>query len=279
MFPWVYEFRWTTGHLLFLGIFFSVLLTIGLTVVRAAWKTYRDFQDQKQEHLSWKADFEDLSPLARSCRHEISGKVRRRSCPNEFDCRVCANHRVTAGRLPSAGPPARRGADAGFCGLDVPLDRLYHRGHTWVKEEREGVYLIGLDDFASRLIGPPDQVDLPAPGTRLQANGKGWRMRRQSTIVRILSPLDGEVIGQGGAQQGWYLKVRADSRGNKMDHLLRGEEVRSWVLRELERLQMALATDGVGMSLADGGELVYDVTLQDPHADWDSVLGEMFLQA
>jgi hypothetical protein len=35
----------------------------------------------------------------------------------------------------------------------------------------------------------------------------------------------------------------------------------------------------VGVSLADGGELVQDMWKQAPQVDWDGVWGEMFLQA
>ena len=62
-------------------------------------------------------------------------------------------------------------------------------------------------------------------------------------------------------------------------HLLRGEEIKPWIMRELERLQVAVSPEGVGVSLADGGELVQDMWKQSPQVDWDGVWGEMFLQA
>ena len=50
-------------------------------------------------------------------------------------------------------------------------------------------------------------------------------------------------------------------------------------MREMERLQYALAPDGMGSSLADGGEMVPEMWKQAPDVDWDGVWGEMFLRA
>jgi hypothetical protein len=62
------------------------------------------------------------------------------------------------------------------------------------------------------------------------------------------------------------------------DHLLRGNEIARWVRRELERLQIALGpTDGAAR-LADGGELIQDISAQIPASDWEAVCGEIFLQ-
>jgi len=164
-------------------------------------------------------------------------------------------------------------------GFVMPLDRYYHRGHTWVKYEGDGVYAIGMDDFGSRMIGAPDAVELPGVGTPLTANGNGWLLKKGRASLRILSPIDGVVIGTGKAADAWVLKVRGGEPARETRHLLRGEEVRPWVMRELERLQLAVAPAGIGMSLADGGELVPDMWKEAPQVDWDGVWGEMFLQA
>lgn len=279
MFPWIYEFHWTTGHILFLGLFFSVLLLVGLTLLKAVWHTSRIMRKGSQEAILWKADFEDLPAEARACRHKLSGEIPDRTCHQGFDCRACDNHqKLLAG--PKTHNPLPAGAtESTLYGLRISSDRLYHRGHTWVKAQGNGIYTIGLDDFATRLIGEPEAVELPAPGTQLQVNGKAWTMKKRSASIRILSPLDGEVLEHGGANRKWYLKIRVPELQANTDHLLRGAEIKPWLLKEMERLQLALAADGLGGSLADGGELMPDVTRYDPHADWDSVLGEMFLEA
>ena len=84
-------------------------------------------------------------------------------------------------------------------------------GHTWARLEPDGAVTVGLDELGKRLIGAPDAVDLPAPGVRIHANGTAFRVKKRDADVRVLSPVDGEVIETGGADRGWYLRVRPDS--------------------------------------------------------------------
>lgn len=277
MFPWIYEFRWSAGHLIFLGVFFTVVTAIIVSLIVSAWRASRTLRGPKNEHVQWMAEFEDLPLAARACRHEINGDVLHRTCNNDFDCRVCDAHSTfLSQRVPQ--PEAKTAENRPF-GFSMPLDRYYHRGHAWVRSEGGGVYSIGLDDFGRRLIGIPDDVVLPSVGTRVHANGTGWQMVKQKARLRVLAPIDGVVVEQGGVADDWYLKVRANDAEMSTRHLLRGEEVKPWLMRELERLQFALAPAGMGSSLADGGEMVPEMWRQAPDVDWDGVWGEMLLRA
>jgi len=91
----------------------------------------------------------------------------------------------------------------------------------------------------------------------------------------VLSPVDGEVVETGGPGRPWYLRVRPEPLD--VTHLLRGSEIRPWLMREMERLQLALSSEGAAPSLADGGVPVADIAASYPDADWDAVCGEMFL--
>lgn len=274
MFPWVYEFRWTAGHIVFLGLFFGVVLVIAATVAAAGIRSFRDFRKRKSDAIAWHADFEDLPPQVRVCRHELTGEVKHRTCHNGFDCRSCAAHPLLQARR-SKEMTVPTGT---IYGLDMPANRMYHRGHSWVERQDDGIYTVGLDDFAGRLTGTPARVVLPAPGTHLSVNGRGWLMEREGIMMRILSPVDGTVIEQGGHDLGWYLRVRPDQPDASLDHLLQGAEVRPWTMKELERIQYAMGSGGTMGSLADGGELVKDAVGQTPGVDWDAVWGETFLQ-
>jgi hypothetical protein len=273
MFPNVHGFTWTAGHLIFLGIFLAVLLTIGSTAAVALWRTLRHARSGGAELLRWNADFHDLPPLARACRHEFTGEFKQRSCPRGFDCRGCDMH-ASLTRSSTAAPASPGGE---IHGLPYPSDRLYHRGHTWVRFEEDGLLTIGLDAIGTRLAGTPDVVQLPQPGARIQVNGTAWKMRRGNALTRVLSPVDGEVAETGSAERGFYLKVKPLGTPNTT-HLLGRSELKPWVSRELERLQVLLGSPALGPSLADGGVLMNDLPRAHPEADWDAVWGEAFLE-
>ncbi|MBI2429824.1 MAG: hypothetical protein HYV29_13720 [Ignavibacteriales bacterium] len=274
MLPWVYEFHWTVFHITFLLVFFSVFVVIVTTVVMAMRRTQQAEQQNKIDSILWHSDFEDLPPKARVCRHELSGEVKNRMCDNGFDCRSCKVHTFLVSQQHE--PHSVQFETYGFT---MPPYRLYHRGHAWVQEEKDGTYKIGIDDFGTRIIGRAQSIELPEIGTHLSVNGKGMLVRKQNAEIRILSPIDGKVVEQGDAEKGWLLKVKPDNKEKVTAHLLKGDEVPNWIMREMERLQISFATSGVGATLADGGELVPDFHKHYPKADWDSVLGQMFLEA
>ncbi len=276
MFPWIYEFRWTVGHIIFLGVFFTVAAVVASTVILALRRSKKAIADPRREALQWTSEFEDLPAVVRACRHELSGEVKERTCHHEFDCRSCATHPRF---LAQTAPAVDAAAEESLCGIAVPLDRYYHRGHTWVKPEGDGTFTIGLDEFGGRMIGQPDTVALPEVGSAVLANGTGWTMRKRGSELRVLAPIDGVVVEQGGPEKGWYLKVRSEGTEQQFRHLLRGHEIRPWLVRELERLEFALSSDGIGLSLADGGELMPEMWKQAPEIDWEGVWGSMLLQA
>jgi glycine cleavage system H protein len=276
MLPWNYGFHWSAGTIIFLGAFYTVLVVILSTLANALWRSWRDVRFEKAEALRWMSDFHDLPARDRSCRHELTGDVKVRKCPHAFDCRICELHpKFMARQRPESRqtPP-----ESEIFGLPFPLDRLYHRGHAWVRPEPDGTIAIGLDELGKRLIGEPDAVDLPPVGARIQANGTAWRMQKRGADFRVLAPVGGEVIAVGGQDQEWYLKVRPEDQPPDTRHLLAPHEVKPWVMRELERMQIALGARALGASLADGGVPVADIAAACPNADWDAVCGEMFLE-
>jgi glycine cleavage system H protein len=273
MLPWNYGFHWNAATIIFMGAFYTVLLIVTATVANAVLRSWKALRARKAESIRWHSDFHDLPARDRQCRHALTGELGSRECPNAFDCRKCEPHARMIAKRPLARPAE---LEEDVLGMAFPLDRMYHRGHTWVRQEPDGSLTVGLDDLAKRLLAHPESVELPKPGERVSVNGTAWRVRKRDASVRVLSPVDGEVAATGGPEQGWYLKVKPE--GGDLRHLLRGAEIRPWLMRELERLQIALSAEGVAPTLADGGVPVDDIAASYPAADWDAVCGEMFLE-
>lgn len=273
MFPWVNGFKWDAGHVIFLGAFYTVVMIVLATVVRALVRSRHHVRVEKVEAFRWKQDFHDLPARDRRCRHELNGEVDSRLCENGFDCRSCAKH-------PEFVQAAAARADlpkGELFGFPMPLDRLYHRGHTWVRKEKDGTLSVGLDELGARLIGKPERLDLPELGQHLNANATAWSAARNGATVRVLAPIEGTVLATGGPDQGWYLKLRPDGPQPDTRHLLRDGEAVRWMSRELDRLQL-LATHGACPALADGGALVEDLGAALPKNEWAAVCGEMLLE-
>jgi hypothetical protein len=277
VFPGVYDFRWETGHLLFLGIFYAVVLLVVCTLSLAAWRSAKDLRQGRSETIRWEEDFHSLPAASRACRHRLTGEIGDRACPNGFDCRKCSVHKALLARRHASASALDRSDGEGMFGFRMPADRLYHRGHTWVRPEEDGTVTIGLDDLARRLVGRPDALTLPEVGAHLAAHGTAWRMRKEEAEVRVLCPIAGTLVERGGPDLGWYLRLRPDGGALDRTHLLCGGEVGSWILHEVDRLERLLAHGAVGIALSDGGLPVEDLSAVIRDRDREAVLGEIFL--
>jgi hypothetical protein len=271
MFPWSPEFAWDAPHVVFFGALYGVVATIAATLAVAAVRSLRAARQGRAHAVAWHADFEDLPAAARACRHQITGEAPGRLCGRGFDCRGCRDHR---------GLEARRGArpleDPMAFAFDLPGDRLYHRGHTWARAEGDGLVTVGLDELGARVLGPGAEIELPAAGTRVEANGPLAKVRSRGRETRLLSPVDGAIVDTRA--NGARFTLRVDP-GPVLDlrHLLSVDEARLWSLRELERLQKACGGPA-GAALADGGELVEDAGAAVPEPRYDALLGDLFLE-
>ena len=277
MFPWVYGFTWTIGNIVFLGIFFTIVAIIGTTVIIALLRAYRIMQANHAEAIRWESEFHDLPISARRCRHMFTGEFKQRTCENGFDCRSCVTHAKLIQNKTTNSDDIE--VPIQVYGFTMPTDRLYHRGHTWVMSEAGGTYKVGVDDFAQRLIGTPDGIELPKIGTRVHINGRAWSIKKGNSAVRFLSPLDGEITATSDGSEGWYLKIKPLTKVVDTKHLLRNREIAAWLLKEFERLQARLADPKIGVTLADGGTPVQDFIKAYPDRNWDTILSDVFLEA
>jgi hypothetical protein len=270
MFPWVDGFHWTVMHIVFLTAFGLVLLTVLSTFAWSLLSTVSDLRSNRAADVCWHDNFSQLPEAERHCRHEFSGRIIHRVCPNAFDCQRCDLYEAFAA-MPA--PALRRSPGIAYCET-----LLYHRGHTWVLPKDDKTFEIGLDEYARHLIGQPDAVRFPGKGSEIQQNGIAWQMIKNGREIRVRAPIDGVILDTGGPQCGWYLRVKP--RGPvDLRHLLQGSEVAGWLESERDRLQILLCAPGTPPALADGGTLMSELMDTLPHADWDEVLAATFLDA
>ena len=164
----------------------------------------------------------------------------------------------------------------------------YHQGHTWARLEDPGLVTIGLDDFARRLVGPVDQIELPCGGSALLQGETGFRVGRGDRWASLLSPIDGEVVEVNRALlaapndisddpygRGWICRVRPRNTALSMRNLLGGTLARRWLEDEGTHLGASLAQEAGG-AMADGGAPAADF---ERHLDNDvwTRLAERFL--
>jgi hypothetical protein len=274
MLPWNYGVHWTLGTTVFLGAFYTVMVVVITTLISAVWRSRGSLQAGDAEDVRWRSDFYALPAAGRACRHQLTGELECRECQRGFDCRECDTHQTFLERRPPLGPA---GTSYSAFGMTFPLDRLYHRGHTWVRRERNGTVTIGIDEFGRRLLGKPDSVELPRKGHRLRLHSTAWHMRKRSFDLGVVSPVAGTVVETGGPDVEWYLRVMPEQPD--LRHLLEGFEVQLWVAHEMERLRKALSAWGAAPDLVDGKTDFALIAASCPAGCWEAACSAVFLRS
>src|ERR1700758_3890925 len=174
-------------------------------------------------------------------------------------------------------------------GFQVPENVRYHSGHTWALSESRELVRVGIDDFASKLVGKIESIALPQRGRWVRQGQKIWTIFRDGKSVDMVSPIEGTISDVNEAVvknpelarkdpygEGWLVTVQAPDSKLNFRNLLGGTLARLWT--ESAALQLHNRIPAMAGTLAqDGGVAVDDITAHLPNEDWAVLTKEFFL--
>lgn len=76
--------------------------------------------------------------------------------------------------------------------MNIPAELKYTKSHEWVKEE-DGVYTIGLTDYAQKELGDIVFINLPAKGDDAVAGEALSDVESVKAVSDVFSPVTGTV--------------------------------------------------------------------------------------
>jgi glycine cleavage system H protein len=174
-------------------------------------------------------------------------------------------------------------------GFAVAEGVRYHPGHTWLARERQHLARVGVDEFAAKLAGKIQKIELPKAGQWIRQGQTAWTLYRNGESTSMVSPIEGEVVevnpdvvndpsllGNDPYGKGWLMTVHVPDEEGTWRNLLPVNMVRSWMKDAVTRLyarQPAFA----GAVAADGGRPVDDLLAGIPGAEWRRITAEFFL--
>ena len=189
----------------------------------------------------------------------------------------------------SRGEAPARVVPAMVAGFQVPDNVRYHPGHSWALSESPEMVRVGLDDFASKLVGKIESITLPQRGRWIRQGQKAWTIFRDGKSVDMVSPIEGVVSDINEAViknpdlarkdpygEGWLVSVHAPDAKTSFRNLLGGALARWWTEESALRLQSKMPM-ALGALAQDGGVAVDDLTAHLPDEDWAELMKEFFL--
>lgn len=225
-----------------------------------------------------------LPAAQRKCRYMLTGDFSYKICPNNYECWHCVVDQYIQDTV-DANPYLQKRRKRmlkrtkkirGFTFRD---DLYYLPNHVWIAVEGE-VAKIGIDDFAARLIGTIENIDL-IEGTTVSKDGECWRIGRGNRSITMSLPIGGEIIErnkevgtspsiihQDPYDQGWLLKLRLSG---DIGDLMKGKRAEDWLEKEFEKLHQEIEKDSA-ITISDGGELIENINERLTDDEWKALI-------
>ncbi len=172
--------------------------------------------------------------------------------------------------------------------LKIPEGLYFNRNHTWTFLEKNGTAKIGVDDFLLHVTGEVSMNPIFRPGDLIKKGDLILMADNAGKVLRIYSPLSGEVTGTNPLLaedplavlddpygRGWVYKVKPSAWKAETGSLYIAGEAVEWTKMELEKFKDFLAgsmkkhTPELSMvALQDGGEIIDRPLAEMPDEVW-----------
>lgn len=174
-------------------------------------------------------------------------------------------------------------------GYALPDSLYYHQGHMWVALQDSGIAVIGMDEFAGKLLGEPTRVKLPRLGEICRQGARTLSLQRNEKIADVLSPLDGQVVAVNGRViddpgmvakepygNGWLMMIKPRDIKRGVRNLISGAVARSWIEESAATLRFVFS-GSLGPVYQDGGLPEDGLSDQMEDAAWEKLASQVFM--
>ena len=173
--------------------------------------------------------------------------------------------------------------------FSIPEGLYYHQGHSWIMPQGAELVKVGVDDFAQKLVGRSNKINLPKVGARIEQGDVGWKFGIDAKTIDMLSPVSGDVVAvnkdivknpnlvnQDPYGKGWLMMVKPDNQRAAVKNLLKGKLAKSWMEETADILREKMGSD-LGVVYQDGGLPISGIAKALAPDEWDKMASEFLL--
>ena len=238
---------------------------------------------ERAKIVFWKQKLRQLPASKRACVHHLKGRIAFRACTHDYRCGNCEFDQYFSDQY-SVYTAVQPVALIDIDGVKIPQGYYLHAGHAWARLEENSTVRIGLDDFASRLLGPVDAIQPPLMGKAVGQGQAAIRVRRGTQQAQVRVPLSGVITAVNPQARkpshctradayanGWILQLHATRLRPELKNLMIAREAHSFLKREINGLYDLIETEA-GIAAADGGFLGDDISGHVPLIGWQKLV-------
>ncbi|MCK6619762.1 MAG: response regulator [Calditrichaceae bacterium] len=132
----------------------------------------------------------------------------------------------------------------------IPGGVFISEGHCWASLDPDGNVFVGIDDFAKKIIGKVDGVEMPNLGMEVQRGQHLFSVKQGAHSIPFKSPVSGKVKSFNKAlledlerldvtayDDNWFCRIDASRIDWEIKELKIGQSAVSFYNDEIERLQ------------------------------------------
>jgi CheY-like chemotaxis protein len=132
----------------------------------------------------------------------------------------------------------------------IPGGVFISKNHCWAGIDQEGTVKVGVDDFATKLIGNINDIDLPILGMKLTKGQTAFSLKQGHRSIAFKSPLSGqvtkinhdlledlEVMKISPYESNWICAIDAENLDNELKELHIGNAAVVQYQKDIEEYQ------------------------------------------
>ena len=146
---------------------------------------------------------------------------------------------------------------------------FFSPGHTWLKFDNNGFVNLGVDEFASKVLGKIPVSSCSSINERIKKGDILFQSESGNKKLKFLSPIDGIINSiipnpvnktNSSPYNEWVIKLQPNDFNKKQNSFLTGTEASKWMKKEFVRLenffsQHTTKKELAGVTMFDGGTI------------------------
>ncbi|MBP1600292.1 MAG: sigma-54 dependent DNA-binding response regulator [Acidobacteria bacterium] len=174
----------------------------------------------------------------------------------------------------------------------LPAGMFISGGHVWVSVTVPGIVRLGMDDFARKMIGHIDGIELPAEGARIRKGDPLFSIRQGGRTATFHAPVSGVVqnlntdlphhldwLELHTYENGWVCSMKPDQLADDLAEMKIGDKAAAWYQMEIARLQQLLASLPGDSAAVPGSIPLVEGQLQEADDNLWTGFAQTFLQS
>ena len=167
----------------------------------------------------------------------------------------------------------------------IPAGAFVHPGHTWITIRENGLVRVGIDNFATQVLGECEDILFPAPEKEISEGEPLVSLRVDGRQAKFISPVDGKVMAVNEEVSAeklpgeWLVEIKPKNLARQLRKMRIAESANKWLQREKARFRDFLASKAgnPALVLQDGGEPVPGLLLKLDDKAWSEFQREFLL--